>query len=486
MTPGRHDLHSGPAGSAHSSAAEFGRSHLLDAPPPPEPGSGALGLDPPDTEKPVTELSALEVLFASEADLHRYRDSHRLTGRPDHQFLSSLPYEAARVLGARLLSDRRDTGRLRRLLWDSSALVRGAALTNPRLPWAARKAYTGSSANDQDHYGRATAWDLSQLVRNPELLPGELKNIAALMYAEDKEFWPTFSEAGPEGRAETGLGQAFAELWTSRQAMRSEVVYRVVLHKNCPIDLLEWYLHARPSAQLVWPALRDLVRRLTSANAAGRRLLGRYHARLGELDAALGEQVRNDDLRDLLRHGRPSRDELHAIYAVADLELVIETLGSSRRSASELSQARLIRRIGAEMPHRLPDAWVHLTGPVVAATLASLEAPEARVEASVRADLPAASRRRLERWALGRPDDRLAHQVMSNLTTSTYADQLKPAIGERPPAARRSGSDAPPQQLYQNLMREAQERKTTVPHRTARSRGRPRPNDPPTEPRSDR
>jgi hypothetical protein len=113
---------------------------LLD----PEPGSGALGLDPPDTEKPVTELSALEVLFASEAGLHRYRDAHSLTGRPDHQFLSSLPYEAARVLGARLLSDRRDTGRVRRLLWDSSALVRGAAsrqatdISQRRQPEAAR------------------------------------------------------------------------------------------------------------------------------------------------------------------------------------------------------------------------------------------------------------------------------------------------------------------------------------------------------------
>jgi hypothetical protein len=390
------------------------------------------------------------------------------------------------VLGARLLSDRRDTGRVRRLLWDSSALVRGAALTNPRLPWAARKAYTGSSATDQEHYGRATAWDLSQLVRNPELLPAELKNIAALMYAMDEKFWPTFSDAGPEDHAETGLGRTVAELWTSRQAMRSEVVYRLVLHKNCPIDLLEWYVHARPPEQLVWPALRHLVRRLTSANAASRRLLARYHARLGELDAALGERIRNDDLGDLLRHGRPSRDELHAVYAVADLELVIETLGNSRRSASELSQARLIHRIGAEMPHRLPEAWIHLTGPMVAATLASLEVPEARVEASIRADLPAASRRRLERWALGRPDDRFAHQVMSNLTTSTYADQMKPAPGERSPAARRMGPDAPPQQLYQNLMREAQERKTTVPHRTARSRGRPRPNDPPAEPRSDR
>jgi hypothetical protein len=425
------------------------------------------------------------VLFASEEDLHRYQEAHRLTGRPEQQFLTSLPYEAARVLGARLLSDRRDTGRLRRLLWDSSPLVRGAALTNPRLPWAARKAYTGSSVSDREHYGRATAWDLSQLARNPELQAAELKNIAALMYSEDDEFWPPFSGAGTKGAAR-GLAQTVPELWTSRQAMRSEVLYRIAVHKECPIDLLEWYIHARPSEELALPALRELVRRLTSVNAAGRRMLARYHARLREHDPELGTEVRNEDLRELLRRGRPSRDELHAAYAVGDLNLVIETLGSSKRSASDLSQARLIRRIAAEMPQRMPEAWVHLAGPMVAATLASIELPEARVEASIRADLPAAFRRRLERWALARPDDPFAHQVMSNLTTTTYEDQLKPPGGEPSPVNRQAGSDAPPQQLYHDLMRQAQERSTTPPRRSGPSRQKPRgrskPKDPPSDP----
>jgi hypothetical protein len=89
--------------------------------------------------------------------------------------------------------------------------------------------------------------------------------------------------------------------------------------------------------------------------------------------------------------------------------------------ASEVGRALLVQRVAEERPQRLADVW-NLKGSMVAATLAALDPPEAKIRAASRRDLPDQFRQSLERWVLDHADHPASQQILHNLRAASMHD----------------------------------------------------------------
>jgi hypothetical protein len=360
-------------------------------------------------------IPALEVLDADPEEIRRYAYSLNLRGRHDHRNLTSLPWLSAQVLGVRLLDDARDTGRIRRMLRHPSPVVRAACLMSRRLPRAARRALIGLSPTDERQYGRAVAWDLYYMVRNPELHAEELRAIIDLTYTVDGAFWDSLPNQGFHVVSSTA----------ERLRLQEEIIFRALEHPSCPVDLhgwaLDYYISIHQPARLDDPRLMTLVGRLVET-PPGRQRLGRAVDRLLSSDAEQASRWVRNVQEDLLRRGQLTRIEFDHLFRFGDIDMIADSLRAGvSEQAYEVGRALLVQRVAEERPQRLADVW-NLEGSMVAAVLATLDLPEAKIKAASRLDLPDQFRQHLERWALDHADQEASHRILHNSRAAAMHD----------------------------------------------------------------
>jgi hypothetical protein len=370
--------------------------------------------------------------------------SRAFQGKPDRmlrllwQLLTDLFTSYEQAVGIRLLSDPRDTGRVRRFLYGSDPVTRAAALMSRFLPFAARRAFTGlsgASATDQERYGAATAWDLYYLARNPALKADELRALAARLDCDDPAFWPELPDSPGSALAHTVLAAYVRERWHSRRALRDAVLLRVIEHPACPADLASRVLRERDPGEIDQPRMGPVVERLMETTL-GRSVLAQWHERyLAQYGAAAVDTIRRHH-RQLLARSGMTQPELNLLFRIAHVDDVLDAVARTRgrlaQQAHETARALLVQLVAEDAPERLEEAWEAAKGSrMVAATMASLSLPRAKALASQQPELPAPFRRHLERWAVAHREtgDGVAGEILFNLGTIRYHDQSRPGAG---------------------------------------------------------